>query len=246
MDKRSNVPLYDQIKDYILLRILERKIKKGDILPSIDQLSSELEIPRQVVKMAYDKLIDQHLIIRLNQNYVIHYLELPDMFHKRLMTMTEAIESMGLKPSIETYDIQLIDDPAIIAKMQFDNCSRVLKIKRVYRGDDLPIFLVEGNFPLSIFPDMDKLDLSIMPFYHIFKDYYQLEITESYRIFTVVNTSQEISERLNITKGMPVYYSMTTAKDQYDRHIEYGQIWALSSHRIPMTLEASDIESFFR
>ena len=56
IDKGSNTLLYEQLYDKIIKAISEKKLVKGDKLPSIRNLSENLNISRTTVQTAYDQL----------------------------------------------------------------------------------------------------------------------------------------------------------------------------------------------
>ncbi|MBU5668521.1 GntR family transcriptional regulator [Peptoniphilus sp. MSJ-1] len=58
----SSVPLYEQIKESIKENILKDKIKSGEKLPSVRNLSKELGVSILTVKKAYDELESEGFI----------------------------------------------------------------------------------------------------------------------------------------------------------------------------------------
>jgi len=56
INNNSSVPLYEQIKDAIKDNILKNKVKSGDKLPSVRNLSKNLRVSILTVKKAYDEL----------------------------------------------------------------------------------------------------------------------------------------------------------------------------------------------
>ncbi|PKK93111.1 MAG: hypothetical protein CVV61_06335 [Tenericutes bacterium HGW-Tenericutes-6] len=247
IDKRSGIPLIHQISNFYEAQIIERKLKKSDLLPLPEILAAELEIPKQAVKASYQRLIDIKLVsMNKLRQYEVTYVELPDQFHTKLTSMTEAIQMMGLNPSIELIEKKIIEDEQMNISMGFSKNETLFMMKRLYLGDGIPIYLIIGYFPLSIFKDLDKLPIDEKTYLSMFKEHYQIDIVESYRIFSPYNVDQETADLLQISKGKAVYQSITTAKDQYQRHIEYGIAYSTSHHRIPLILEKTDIEVYFK
>jgi hypothetical protein len=70
IDEFSITPKYIQIHNSILSGIEEEKIEKGDILPSIYDLSIGLEVSRNTIERAYNELkkIGTLFYIQLNNN----------------------------------------------------------------------------------------------------------------------------------------------------------------------------------
>lgn len=247
IDKRSSEPLIHQISNFYETLILERKLRKSDKLPSPESLALELDIPKQAIKASYQRLIDLKLVTyHKNQSYTVTYVELPDQFHTKLTSMTQAIEMMGLRPSIQLIEKKVIQDEALNIKMGFPKDEKLFMMKRLYLGDNVPIYLIIGHFPLSIFKGLDTLPIDHQSYVSMFKAHYDIDIVESYRIFSPINVDQDIADLLHVSKGKAIYQSTTTAKDQYQRHIEYGFAYSTSHHRIPLHIEKEEIEIYFK
>ncbi len=59
IDYHSRTPIYEQIKDEIILAISRGELKKDDQLPSLRTLSTELSININTIKRAFSELEDQ-------------------------------------------------------------------------------------------------------------------------------------------------------------------------------------------
>lgn len=56
IERQSSLPIYQQLVNAIVNAIEEQMIKKGDALPSINQVSSQFEISRSTVEKAFNQL----------------------------------------------------------------------------------------------------------------------------------------------------------------------------------------------
>jgi GntR family transcriptional regulator len=63
IDKNSHVPIYDQIKEQVKGLIHSGRIKTGDQLPTIRELSVELSVNFNTVALAYRDLVSEGVII---------------------------------------------------------------------------------------------------------------------------------------------------------------------------------------
>lgn len=62
----SSIPLYEQLKDQIISGILNNQIIEGEQLPSVRQLSGDLEINMHTVSKVY-KILENEGFIRINK-----------------------------------------------------------------------------------------------------------------------------------------------------------------------------------
>ena len=59
LDTKRNIPLYEQIYDYIKQEIQQGKIQSGERLPSTRALSRHLEVSRSTIELAYEQLLSE-------------------------------------------------------------------------------------------------------------------------------------------------------------------------------------------
>lgn len=62
IDFKSNVPLYQQIRDQIVIGLATEELSYGEALPSVRQLAEDLAINHMTVNKAYQQLKQEGLI----------------------------------------------------------------------------------------------------------------------------------------------------------------------------------------
>lgn len=63
VDETSDVPIYEQLRDQIIVAIAEGALSDGDMLPSTRQLAADLGVNFHTVHKAYDLLRREGLIV---------------------------------------------------------------------------------------------------------------------------------------------------------------------------------------
>jgi len=58
----DNQPIYRQLRDLVVCRILDGSFAEGDALPSVRQVASDLRINHLTVARAYQGLVDEGLL----------------------------------------------------------------------------------------------------------------------------------------------------------------------------------------
>lgn len=66
LKNKSDVPIYEQIKEQIKSQVLEGKVKENEQLPSIRQLAKVLKISVITTTRAYNELSDEGFIISVS------------------------------------------------------------------------------------------------------------------------------------------------------------------------------------
>jgi len=64
MDREWNdrEPIYRQLRDRVVVLILEGQLKEGDPLPSVRTVAAELRVNPLTVLKGYQQLVDEHLV----------------------------------------------------------------------------------------------------------------------------------------------------------------------------------------
>ena len=63
LDRESFVPLYQQIKNWLLNKIEVGQLSRGDVIPSEAQFSKALRVSRAIVRQAFYELrIEGHVV----------------------------------------------------------------------------------------------------------------------------------------------------------------------------------------
>jgi len=58
----DNSPIYRQLKERIVVMMLEGQLKPGDVLPSVRQIAAEYQLNPITVSRAYQELADETLV----------------------------------------------------------------------------------------------------------------------------------------------------------------------------------------
>lgn len=61
----SGVPIYEQIKDQIKMKIVSNELKSGELLPSIRSLAKDLRCSVITTKNAYEELVSEGYVITI-------------------------------------------------------------------------------------------------------------------------------------------------------------------------------------
>src|SRR5690625_1573511 len=68
---KSDVPIYEQLKNEIIIGIAKKKLSPGERLPSVRQLASDIGINLHTVNKAYKQLEEEGLLLIHRQRGVI-------------------------------------------------------------------------------------------------------------------------------------------------------------------------------
>ncbi|WP_291291427.1 GntR family transcriptional regulator [Enterococcus sp.] len=63
IEPQSNIPIYQQLRDQIILGIAKGELAVGELLPSVRQLAEEIGINTMTISKAYNSLKEDGLLI---------------------------------------------------------------------------------------------------------------------------------------------------------------------------------------
>ena len=174
IDAESEVPIYQQIADRIASDIRNKVLKPGDRLPTVRELSEELELARGTVKRAYDELFREGLIeMTQGRGTFVRYQPMNSKSRKeRAMAaidrMFDTLRELELSPTETQIFIELKLKEYIRRgermKVGFVECSPEILAQisdrlRDYQGIEVVSYLLEDilRYPYKIGDDTDLI-----------------------------------------------------------------------------------------
>jgi DNA-binding transcriptional regulator YhcF (GntR family) len=111
IDSNSALPKYKQIVFSVEVAIAERRLKRGDKLPSVNKISLEFSISRDTVLLAYDELKKRGIIYAiLGKGYYVKSVEFS--FEQRFFLLFDELNSF--KEDIYTSFLEAMNNKAQI------------------------------------------------------------------------------------------------------------------------------------
>lgn len=231
IDRRSKRPYDIQIKESIKALILDHTFYYQDVLPNPSALASLLNIDESVALMGYRDLMRESFIKKTENGYEIAYLELTNYFFDRNTAIYDAIIALGLTPSIECIQKEIVHLSKEEAELLgFHDASTFLYINRIYKGNLRPLIILENYLPLNLFPELDQKLKGTEPLNAFLHDHYGIFAKDSHRVTKAVNLPPQIAAYLNEPIGAPSISSTNHVYDQFHRLIDYGKSHSTSSY----------------
>jgi|GEM_PF-1329311 len=234
IDRRSRVSYDLQIKDRLKAYILDQKLYYKTNLPSPKELAFKLQIKERYVLSAYQQLEEERYIIQEDSgDYKVEYFELANYFFDRNTAIYDAIEALGLSPSIDCIEKKVV----VLSKEQVEDLgfepskeNKFFYINRIYLGDKQPIMLLENYLPLSIFHNIDQDFVGDEPLDAYLKEKYGLKAQISKRKIKAVNLPKSMSKHLKERPNVASIQSTNKVYDHLGRLIDFGQSHSISSY----------------
>lgn len=116
----NDKPMYEQIKDAIKLAIFNGEAKNNEVLPSVRQLSRDLNVSMITTKRAYSDLENEGFIYSVSGKGT--FIRITDL---------NAIKLVREKELLENFEMQVTD----LFDVNTDKDKLTKIIERVYEGD---------------------------------------------------------------------------------------------------------------
>ncbi|NTW96325.1 MAG: GntR family transcriptional regulator [Erysipelotrichaceae bacterium] len=171
IDKTLKTPIHRQLSACIESAILNGTLKKGELLPSEDQIGRTFSVSRTVVRRAFLELsrfglIDQ----RQGQGHFVKQVQgYPDLLvdpHSYTQTKNESIKSSFILKEIISSQDEL---PLMIGSF---NTDKLLRLKRIHTSSQELIFIDEWMIILEGSKSLEdeKLILSLLDDHRLIKE----------------------------------------------------------------------------
>jgi DNA-binding GntR family transcriptional regulator len=248
IDRRSTVSFTEQIKESIKALILDQTFYYQAVLPNPSHLAKHLNIEAKDVQSAYDDLVDvRYIKKRANEDYEVAYFELTNYFFYRNVAIYDAIIALGMTPSIQCLEKKVVKlDNQKLLDMGFKSGEKLLYINRIYKGNDVPIIILENYLPLSVFEDMDQRFIGTEPLNAYMQKEYGIYAKLSNRVTKAVNLTVSLALLLGERKHAASIQSTNKVYDQHDRLIDYGQSHTTSSYYFQALVSRDEMITYFQ
>lgn len=214
-------PLYQQVKDLLIERLIGGYWKPGDLLPSEMQLAEELGVSQGTVRKALDEMTASNLLVRRQGRgtYVAEHDQEHALFHFFKMT---GREGQPLVPESRVLRISKGRAKAVeAARLALAPASEVTRITRVRTLAGRPAIFERIVLPTALFPDLhEKRDLP-NTLYTIFARDYGLTIARAEERLSAVAAEADAARHLDLEPGAPLLKIDRTALALNGRPVEW-------------------------
>lgn len=110
----SGVPIYEQIKEQIKVKIVSNELKAGELLPSIRSLAKDLRCSVITTKNAYEELVKDGYVINVPQKGFFVAEINKDVVREELLNKIETL----LDEAVNIAKLNNIDKKTILEMME--------------------------------------------------------------------------------------------------------------------------------
>lgn len=200
-------PLYLQIKDILIQRLVKGEWGPGEMLPSELRLAAEYSVHQGTVRKAIEEMAAQNLVVRHQGKgtFVAATALRHSPYHFfRLRSKSDAEE----KPRTQYVScVRVPASPEERGHLEMAaNWAEVVRSVRLRHFDEVPVVVERVASPTDIFPGLDELLMEKRPAttYALFEEKYRVLIVRVAERLTAVAASAEDAELLRVDAGTPL------------------------------------------
>lgn len=224
LDKHVPIPLYFQLKEMIVEEIKSGQYEVDSLIPTEKELSERFDISRTTVRQAITELVQEGWLYRVkSKGTFIARQKIRQDFLQRLETFAEQMNRIGMEPSTEVLEYQIVKASKEVAeKLQMEEGDQVFYLFRRRFGDKEPVVTVETYLPYERCSFIKDYDFNKLSLYDSLSTHDETRIHSATRIIEAVEATSRDVRYLNIRKGAPVQLAYTVGFNKDAVPLEYS------------------------
>ncbi len=223
MIKRDNgVTYYHQLSNILIEQIGDGTFRKGNRLPTENELSRAYGLNRHTVRRAIERLEDEGLIYKIKgKGSFVANTKIPFKVSQKTQ-FTTLMLSAGLTPDsklLNSYEIAAGKE--LSEKLHIDPPSKVVALDILRYADEVPFCHSMSYLRSDIFPGLLNLLNGLYSIYGVLKKHYDVDMQRVSSTFEVSMPGDQEMDMLQIPARMPVLVVSSISRTQHGDLVEY-------------------------
>lgn len=218
-------PLYAQVRELMVQRLISGAWKPGSILPSETELANQFRVSQGTVRKALDELADQNIVVRKQGRgtFIAEHSRSRSLFH-----FFHIVDRDGRKELPASRLIEIHAEPCDAEQAERLHLSRRARVYRMLRLRALegrPVILERLTVPAELFPNLDRrlpLDQDMVDeLYVLYQKSYGVTIVRAHEMLSAVAVDALDRRYLSLAADEPVLQIDRVAHDLEGRPVEW-------------------------
>lgn len=224
LDKNVPIPLYYQLKQYIIGEIHKNNLRTGDAIPTEAEFSETLNISRPTIRHALGELVTEGYLYRMKgKGTFVSRPKINETFFQELLSFNDEMIQKGLTPSTKVLDLKVIQGiEAINRSLMISPKDDLIYLSRLRFANEEPIVYLETYLRYLDCVNLLKEDFVVNSLYQTLEDRYNINVIKVSRQIEAVNAGASDSKMLNIRKNQAICLVKTTAYTAENKPVEYS------------------------
>ena len=184
VDKKSEIPLYQQLAHSIKKAVDEQKLKENDKIPAENEFCKIYDLSRTTVRQALDILEKDGYIYKLRGKG--SYVSTPKIYQNRssFSKFYDDMRSLGKVPVSKIISLKIkVADAYVREKMQLEENEMLCQIKWIRYGNNEPLIYETINLNYKLVDGIEMKELTDKKLYDILSEEYGIKMTHGKELF---------------------------------------------------------------
>ena len=197
-------PLYAQVKELMIGRMVEGIWKPGAVLPSEVQLAAEFGVSQGTVRKALDALAAENMVIRRQGRgtFVAEHDEDRTLFHFFHLVGEDGARQLPSSAVLSCREGKANREEA--ARLALDRGASVVRVRRIRTLNGTPSVFERITVPSDLFPDLATVPDLPNTLYELYESEYGVSIARAEERLRAVEATKEIASQLALKAGAPL------------------------------------------
>lgn len=227
LSKSSQVPLYQQVVEWIRESIYSGVLVEDDRIPSEHQIMDMLEVSRGTVKKAVDQLVREGILIQVQgKGTFVKKENVAYPLGEGLLSFAEALESQKIKFTTSVITSRL--EPAnrhVAERLGIKPGQDVLFLERIRSIDDEKVMLIENRINIDLCPGITDVDFTTSNLFPTIERLSDKKIQFSESRYAARLIGNERGHYLDISEDAPVLHLEQLVFFKMGMPVEFGNVW---------------------
>jgi len=214
------VPLYYQLKQYILGKIEAGDWSEGSTIPAEQRFCEEFSISRPTVRQAINELVAEGNLTRGYRKVSVAKPKVVGSFFDVVQSFNAEMAARNLTPKTNVLELDVRENSEAAEKLGV--AGQLIHLKRLRFADEEPIVWLETYLSHETMSALLSLDFSKISLYETLEERYDIIISRVDRIFEATEADARDSELLDVRKGSSICFVKTVSFDQNNVPVEFS------------------------
>ncbi|MEL7585084.1 MAG: GntR family transcriptional regulator [Prolixibacteraceae bacterium] len=220
LNHNSSTPLHSQVEKLLRELINKQEYQKGKLLPNEVDLSKQLNISRNTLRQAINKLVYEGLLVRKKGYGTKVATKGISGWAKNWLSFSQEMQALGI--SVHNFELHISWENPEADVCSFFNIQqeKILCMERLRGKENFPFVYFISYFNPAI--GMTGNEDFNRPLYEILEEKYRVKASLSYEELSAIKAPSSICKKLNINPDDPVLFRKRFVFDENKRPIEFN------------------------
>jgi len=221
LKKSEGVPLYIKIREALRQEITGGELKRGQKIPSEDELATIFGVSRMTVRQGISDLIDDGLLYRRHGLGTFVAYPHVERDHTRLTNFFESAAMKGIDARAQVLKVEVIPAKQRMANaLDIAEESLVIRVQTLRFADNIPITYHDAYLPYQLFNRILSEDLESQHLWTFFERY-GYRVKRAVQKLEAREASEEVARLLNLEEGTPILFKERTVYAEDGTPVEF-------------------------